>query len=229
MSSYYTGKRAKRYNIEWKSYTETTLKHVLNAIDFTRLKTVSEQEGRAPRVFDVACGTGILLKRLLERIPTLEVYGVDGSEDMLAQAQEALSAYPHVHLKHIRVGATGCINLPFERSNFDLITMTNTLHDIERPENLLQELSQFLTANGQLVVEDYARRTSPFPWRLFERLIKRVEPEYVRSYTLIEAQQFFKDIGFLALYGDTFEVDLVFHAWVVQATHLSNLHLPDRS
>lgn len=229
MSSYYTGKHAKRYNIQWKSYTETTLKHVLGAIDFTRLRAVTEQEGRAPRVLDVACGTGILLKRLLERIPALEVYGVDGSQDMLAQAQEVLATYPNVHLKHVRVGETGYINLPFETGFFDLVTMTNTLHDIEHPENLLRELSQLLTGNGQLVIEDYARRTPPFPWRLFERIIKRIEPEYVRAYTLIEAQQFFKDSGFVSLYNDTFEVDLICHAWVVQSTHLPDLHLPDHS
>ena len=229
MSSYYTGKHAERYNIQWKSYTDKTLNHVLDAIDFTRLKAVVEQGERAPRVLDVACGTGILLKRLLKCIPTLEAYGVDGSEDMLAQAQEALSTHSNVHLKHIRVGTTGSISLPFEARFFDLITMTNTLHDIEQPENLLRALSQLLTTNGQLVVEDYARRTSPFPWNLFERLIKRVEPEYVRAYTLIEAQQFFKNIGFSVLYNDTFAVDPVFHSWVVQATSGTNLRLPDHS
>lgn len=229
MNSYYTGRRAERYNIRWKSYTDKTLKHVLNAIDFTRLKAVSEREGRAPRVLDVACGTGILLKCLLERVPTLEVYGIDGSQDMLAQAQEVLSMCPNVHLKHGRVDASGYINLPYQPGYFDLITMTNTLHDIKQPENLLRELSQFLTANGQLIVEDYARRTLPFPWKLFERLIKHIEPEYVRAYTLIEAQQLFKDIGFSALYNDTFEVDFVCHAWIVQATSTSDLRLPDHS
>lgn len=229
MNSYYTGTHAERYNIQWKAYTETTLKHVLDAIDFTRLKAVAEQDERTPRALDIACGTGTLLKCLLERLPTLEVYGVDGSQDMLAQAQDALSSYTNVHLKQARVGANGAIGLPFEAGSFDLVTMTNTLHDIEHPENLLRALSQLLTAKGQLVVEDYARRTPPFPWKLFERLIKRIEPEYVRAYTLIEAQQFFKDIGFSALYNDTFEVDLVFHAWIVQATRLTDLHLPDHS
>ena len=229
MSSYYTGKNAERYNVQWKSYTEKTLQHVLDAIEFSHLLDIFAREGRAPRVLDVACGTGILLKHLLERIPDAEAYGVDGSQEMLAQAQKALTSYTNVHLEQAQVGAKAHADLPYETGFFDLITMTNVLHDVAQPQQTLRELSTLLTTNGQLVVEDYARRTPPFPWKLFERVIKRIEPEYVKAYTLIEAQQFFKNTGFADLYNDTFEVDLVCHAWVVQSKHLPDLRLPGHS
>jgi len=222
MSSYYTGKNARRYNVQWKSYTETTLNHVISAIDFSLLNDVAVQEGRTPRVLDVACGTGILLKRLLERIPTLEAYGVDGSQDMLAQARRALSSYPNVVLEQAEVGAGSNANLPYEAAFFDLITMTNVLHDISKPQETLQQLSKLLATNGQLIVEDYARRTAPFPWKPFEWGIKRIEHEYVKAYTLHEAQQLIEDAGFSGLQGDTFEVDFVFHAWVVQAMRVDD-------
>jgi len=36
-----------------------------------------------PRVLDVGCGTGVLLKQLTEQFPEAELYGVDSSADML--------------------------------------------------------------------------------------------------------------------------------------------------
>ena len=38
----------------------------------------------AHRVLDVACGTGVLLRKVLDRVPDAEAYGVDASADMLA-------------------------------------------------------------------------------------------------------------------------------------------------
>src|SRR5947209_5358894 len=90
MSSYYTGWRAQHYNIRWRTFTKRTLAEVLAMIDEAQLRRVSEQLGHPPRVLDVACGTGVLLRTLLERIPDAEVYGVDASADMLAQAYATL-------------------------------------------------------------------------------------------------------------------------------------------
>ena len=56
-------------------------------IDMTALRSIHEQQGRSPRVLDVACGTGLLLKQLLAQVPGIEAYGLDASADMLAQAR----------------------------------------------------------------------------------------------------------------------------------------------
>src|SRR5713226_6714369 len=99
VSSYYTGKHARYYNVRWRTYTRKTLAEVQAAIDFSMLGRVPERLGRPPRVLDVACGTGVLLKRLLEQMPGVEAYGVDASAGMLAQAGAALKDQPHVHLR----------------------------------------------------------------------------------------------------------------------------------
>jgi len=87
MSTYYTGRRAQRYNERWRTFSGKTLAEALAMIDVTALRNVPEHLGRPPRVLDVACGTGILLKELLERVPGIEVYGADASADMLVQAR----------------------------------------------------------------------------------------------------------------------------------------------
>ena len=102
-------------------------------IDFATLHGVPERLGRPPRVLDVACGTGILLKELLERVPGVEAYGVDASEDMLTQARAALKDKPHVYLACVKIGTGETANLPYAQETFDLITFTNALHDVPDP------------------------------------------------------------------------------------------------
>src|SRR6266566_1050761 len=81
MSSYYSGRRARHYNTRWRTFTKRTLAEALAVIDEARLRRVPEQLGRPPRVLDVACGTGVLLRKVLDRVPGAEVYGVDASAD----------------------------------------------------------------------------------------------------------------------------------------------------
>ncbi len=125
MSSYYSGRRARHYNTRWRTFTKRTLAEALAVIDEARLRRVPEQLGRPPRVLDVACGTGVLLRKVLDRVPDAEAYGVDASADMLAQARAALDNRPHVRLERAEVGAGETAGLPFAPQTFDLITCTN--------------------------------------------------------------------------------------------------------
>src|SRR5258708_28619686 len=99
------GSRARRYNTRWRTFSERTLAEMLAMIDIAALHGVSERLGRLPRLLDVACGTGMLLSRLLDQVPGAQAYGVDASEDMLAQALIAFKGQPHVHLGLLQVRA----------------------------------------------------------------------------------------------------------------------------
>ncbi len=186
-------------------------------IDFAALRSVPERLGRPPRVLDVACGTGILLRRLLDRVPAVKAYGVDGSEDMLAQARIALKGQPHVHLERVQVGTGETADLPFAQETFDLITCTNALHDMPDPLAILSELRRLLSPGGQLVVEDFARREPVFLWAAFEWLLQRLEGSRVHAYTLAEAQSLCKGVGLYVARGRSFTVDWLWHGWVLCA------------
>ena len=188
MATYYRGWHARHYDRLWHSYTARTLDAVLAMIDFALLRRVAEEQGRVPRILDAACGTGILLKLLSERIALFEGYGVDASVDMLRQAEQRLRDNPHVSLQQAVLGAGEAANLPFSPGMFDLIVCANALHYFREPEKTLAGLGHLLAQDGQLVVEDFARRGPPFPWSLFERLMKRIDPGYVRAFTLTEAR-----------------------------------------
>ena len=109
-------------------------------IDMTALRSIQKRLGRCPRVLDVACGTGILLQRLLGQLPDVEAYGVDVSQDMLAQAQIALKDMPNVHFESVKIGAGVTANLRYTPETFDLITCTNALHDMPEPVATLSGL-----------------------------------------------------------------------------------------
>jgi ubiquinone/menaquinone biosynthesis C-methylase UbiE len=222
MSKYYTGRRAQRYNARWRTYSEKTLAEALAMIDVTALRNVPERLGRPPRVLDVACGTGILLKELLERVPSLEVYGADASADMLVQARIALKDRPNVHLERVKIGAGETANLPYAQETFDLITCTNALHDMPEPTGMLAGLKRLLAPGGQLVVEDFAPREPRFFWTAFEWLLQRIEKSRVHAYTLPKAQSLCKQAGLRVANGKVFAVGWFWHGWVLSAYRTSS-------
>ena len=73
-------------------------------------------------------------------------------------------------------------------ASFALITCTNALHAFPEPEATLLALKRLLAPQGQLIIEDYARREPPFPWFLVEWLARRIEGGHVHAYTLAEAR-----------------------------------------
>jgi ubiquinone/menaquinone biosynthesis C-methylase UbiE len=187
----------------------------LALIDFAALGRVPGRLGRAPRALDVACGTGALLAHLCERGPGLEAYGVDASADMLARARAALRRSPGVRLERAELGTGATANLPYAPGTFDLITCTNTLHYLPDPVAALAGMGRLLAPGGQLIVEDYARRESPFPWAAFEWLVRRVDPGHVRAYTLAEARALCGRAGLCVVREQAFVVDWLWHGWAL--------------
>jgi ubiquinone/menaquinone biosynthesis C-methylase UbiE len=222
MSTYYTGRRARRYNERWRTFNERTLSEALAMVDVAALRSVPELLERLPRVLDVACGTGILLQRLLVQVPGIEAYGVDGSEDMLAQASVALKDRPHVHLERVKIGIGEAAGLPYAQKTFDLITCTNALHDLQDPTAILAGLMRLLAPGGQLVVEDFSRREPQFLWAAFEWLLQRFEKNRVQAYTLAEAQSLSTKAGLRVARGKVFKVDWFWRAWVLRAFKASS-------
>jgi ubiquinone/menaquinone biosynthesis C-methylase UbiE len=217
MSKYYNGKRAYHYNTRWQSFNTRTLTETLAMIDVIALRSIQERQGRFPRVLDVACGTGLLLKQLLVQVPGIEAYGLDANADMLAQAQAALQDLPHVHLERVQIGKGMESNLPYAQESFDLITCTNALHDMPEVVALLAGLGKLLAPGGQLVVEDFAPRQPRLFWAAFEWFLKRIEGSSVHAYTLAEAHALCQQAGLQIASENVFTIDWLWHGWVVRA------------
>ncbi len=221
MRTYYTEKRATSYNRTWKAFSEKTLAATCSSIDLTRLQKVAQTRERSPRILDVASGTGLLLQLLAHLIPQAELYGVDESQEMLAQARLPLGNHPRVHLAQAVIKGGKMADLPYQPASFDLITCSNAFHYLDDPVAVLRGLAVLLVPQGQIVIEDYARQTFPFPqkvfWKAFEWFIKRVDPQHIRAYSLTEAQTLCQAAGLQVMAAKHFSIDLLWQGWVLRA------------
>jgi ubiquinone/menaquinone biosynthesis C-methylase UbiE len=218
MSAYYQGRRAWSYDQRWHHFTQSTLEETLATIDDKAIEQSAQEHQRAPRLLDVACGTGVLLSLLHEQFPDAELSGVDGSRDMLLQAHQRLSAVSSLRLEHAIIGPGEQTGLPFPPDNFDLITCTNALHNLADPMNTIAGFRRLLTPAGQLVIEDYARRSPAVPWRIIEWLARRIEGSQGRALTLTEAVNLCERAGVRVERSHAFPIDVIFHGWVLVAT-----------
>jgi ubiquinone/menaquinone biosynthesis C-methylase UbiE len=214
VKTYYSGKYARSYNQSWKVFSEKTLAATRSTIDFTRLRDAAQNHPL--RILDVACGTGLLLQSFASLFPDAELYGIDASQEMLDQACALLKDHPHAHFAVASLIGGKAAGLPYEAASFDLITSMNALHYFKDPVAILAGLAQLLTLPGQLVIEDYARRGFPFPWQMFEWLIKRVDPQHIQAYTMEEAQNLCQAAGLQVTLAKKFPIDLLWHGWAIQ-------------
>jgi ubiquinone/menaquinone biosynthesis C-methylase UbiE len=187
-------------------------------IDGAALRHVPDRLGRPPRVLDVACGTGILLRMLTELVPTAEGYGVDASPDMLAQARGALAGRPRVRLERVEVDEGPTAGLPYAPETFDLITCTNTLHDFANAAATLSGLRRLLAPGGQLVLEDFTWRTPPLTWKVLGWLDRRIEKGYGHAYTLVEALSLCRHSRLCVACSQTFSVNWLWNGWALRAS-----------
>jgi ubiquinone/menaquinone biosynthesis C-methylase UbiE len=215
--TYYTSKRARSYDQHWKVFSAKTHAATRSVIDFTELEKMCHTREQPPRILDVACGTGLLLRQFAHLIPCAELYGVDASEGMLTQARLAFREQAQVQFIQASLHAGTTASLPYEAGFFDLITCTNALHNVQDPQGVLRGLAELLAPQGQFVIEDFARRTFPFPWRIFEWFTRITDPQHVQAYTLVEAQQFCQEAGWSVLSAKNFPIDSVWHGWVICA------------
>jgi ubiquinone/menaquinone biosynthesis C-methylase UbiE len=217
MRTYYTSKRARSYNQHWKVFSARTHAATRSVIDFTELEKMCHTREQPPRILDAACGTGLLLQQFAHLIPCAELYGVDASEGMLAQARLTFREQAQVQFVEASLHAGKRAGLPYEDGSFDLITCTNALHNVQDPQGVVRGLAELLAPRGELVIEDFARRTFPFPWRIFEWFTRRRDPQHVQAYTLVEAQQFCQEAGLSVVAAKNFPIDSVWRGWVIRA------------
>ena len=102
------------------------------------------------RVLDVGCGTGRFAARVLEQAPQAEVYGLDLSEGMLAQARAKLGdGGGRLHLVQ-----GDSEELPFAEDTFDVVTCTHSFHHYPRQDWVVAEMHRVLRPGGRLMIID---------------------------------------------------------------------------
>lgn len=105
------------------------------------------------RIADIACGTGILADRIQRELRPDEVYGIDMSESMLAQARKRSD--------RVRWMSAPAEELPFEDGFLDAVVTTSAFHFFDQPA-ALAEFHRVLAPGGIVAVTTISPR-QPIP------------------------------------------------------------------
>lgn len=123
---------------------------ILQRLVFDRVHDLVLDE-LAPRkpdnLLDVGCGTGRLLERVAQRLPGIELAGVDASVEMVEVARRK---NPDARFEIARAE-----RLPFAAGVFDAAATTISMHHWTDPPAGLHEVGRVLRPGGTLVVADF--------------------------------------------------------------------------
>jgi demethylmenaquinone methyltransferase/2-methoxy-6-polyprenyl-1,4-benzoquinol methylase len=127
---------------------------------------------RGDRVLDVATGTGLVARGLVQRYGC-SVVGLDQSRDMLAGARRALAAAPGLAVR-IDLVRGEAERLPFSDGEFDHLTFTYLLRYVDDPAATLAELARVVKPGGRIACLEFGLPDPPLwrpLWRLYTRLV----------------------------------------------------------
>jgi demethylmenaquinone methyltransferase/2-methoxy-6-polyprenyl-1,4-benzoquinol methylase len=125
--------------------------------------------GPEDRVLDVACGTGLVSRALVDRWGC-RVVGLDQSASMLGRARSKLAADPEL-AERVTLVEGEAESLPFADREFDHLTFTYLLRYVDDPAATLRELARVVRPGGRISSLEFCvpRGVWLWAWRLYTR------------------------------------------------------------
>ncbi len=96
---------------------------------------------------DLGCGTGEMMKQILQTDNCKELYGIDLSEEMLAVAKSKLP-------DQVKLLLGDSESLPFPDNFFDVVYCNDSFHHYPAPRNVLSEVQRVLKPGGTFLMGD---------------------------------------------------------------------------
>jgi demethylmenaquinone methyltransferase/2-methoxy-6-polyprenyl-1,4-benzoquinol methylase len=126
--------------------------------------------GPEDRVLDVACGTGMVSRALVDRWGC-RVVGLDQSASMLGRARAKLAADPRL-AERVTLVEGEAEGLPFGDREFDHLTFTYLLRYVDDPGTTLRELARVVKPGGRVSSLEFCvpRGVWLWAWRLYTRV-----------------------------------------------------------
>jgi ubiquinone/menaquinone biosynthesis C-methylase UbiE len=118
--------------------------------------TVAKRWGiAAGKILDVGTGTGLLAIEFAKSIPDVEVVGLDLSDVVLQLARD--SGQSSEVASRVVFEHGDAEDMPFGDDTFDLVISSNTLHLIENPVRMFDEIQRVLKPAGRFFISDFRR------------------------------------------------------------------------
>ena len=148
-------------------------------------------------VLDLACGTGLVTKKILTRVGRGQVYGVDSSKSALDIARKWVGKKQNIHFI---LGDAETIQFD---TKFDTITCQYALFFFPNAQKVLKNMKKFLKKNGVIVMSVHGKHNVPY----FDSILKPARnliPDYLPKYPDMDrfgTKDTFKDVFVKAGYN----------------------------
>jgi ubiquinone/menaquinone biosynthesis C-methylase UbiE len=192
-------KIASIYDQRWNSYIAKTQTFLKNWVDIPSEATI----------LDIGCGTGEFESFILRDKPSLQITGVDISEQMLLVARQKFLAHPNISFQ-----LAGASNLPFTNHSFDIVVSASAFHFFDDPVSALTEIKRVLKPDGKVYILDWCK--DYFFCRLIDFYLKVFNPAHKCCYTQAEFHQLLKSANFQILRAAQFNFDVIWGMMVVE-------------
>lgn len=133
-------------------------------------KAVDPRPGK--RILDVAAGTGTSSKALL--VSGGEVVAADFSKGMIEQGKKQ-----HPEISFVLADA---MKLPFQTAEFDVVTISFGLRNVEKYQTALSEFHRVLKPGGKLVVCEFSRVRGPIGL-LYKFYLRLILPIFAKAFS----------------------------------------------
>ena len=168
---------ADRDAIFWDRMAKRYDRHTrrLGAMYDEMVRRILQELAPGDNVLDVGTGTGEIPLRICHAVSRLEA--VDASREMIAVARDNAKLRG---ARNVTFSVHNSYNLPFRDGTFDAVIVSNLLHIVEHPADVLAEARRVLKTDGRLIAPTYVGRESVRA-RIFSWVLKRTgHPVYTR-------------------------------------------------
>ncbi len=149
---------------------------------FPAAREINFHRRPAPRILDISCGTGELLRSLAEAGKS-KLYGVDIAEKMLEKARKKLPS-------EVKLQKADVHRLPFKSDTFDYVLTTEAFHHYYDQRKALQEMFRVARKGGRVIVVDIN-----FFFKPVHFLFRKLEPGNVKINSRKEMKKLFAEAG----------------------------------
>ena len=157
-------------------YHKRWAKNEIGPFAVTKKLLDSSKIKKSDSVLDLACGTGLVTKKLLNKVgKNGQIYAIDSSESAIKIAKRWIGNAKNLHF--IRADAE---KVQFN-TKFDVITCQYALFLFPNEQKVLRNMKKFLKNDGRITLTVHGKYNVPYFDSILEP-IKKIIPDYLPKY-----------------------------------------------
>ena len=142
---------------------------------------------RKMNVLELACGTGLISRRIAASVQSLEA--TDFSPEMIAEAKKKANS------SRLHFSVQDATALPYAAESFDAVVIVNALHILPEPETVLAEIHRVLKPGGLLLAPTFVHGEG-IGFRVRTGLMKMIGFKVYHKWSANEFAAFISEHGF---------------------------------